>query len=161
MSSKQKVERKTVEKNRRVLMKLLCFKMVSLIPDSYFVQAKEFLSQQDQLDHSVAYIKILRDRLEELKRRKTQLTNIDTIMNYTNNNNNNNNVVESKVQPILTVKELGSSVEVVVISGLIKNFRLHDVITIIQEEAAEVLTVSISTIDAKIIHTIHAQVIPT
>ncbi|KAH6801315.1 hypothetical protein C2S52_001779 [Perilla frutescens var. hirtella] len=159
MSSKQKVERKTVEKNRRVLMKLLCFKMVSLIPDSYFVQAKEFLSQQDQLDHSVAYIKSLRDRLEELKRRKTQLTNIDTIMNYTNNNNNNN-VVESKVQPILTVKELGSSVEVVVISGLIKNFRLHDVIKIIEEEAAEVLTVSISTIDAKIIQTIHAQVIP-
>ncbi|KAH6801316.1 hypothetical protein C2S52_001780 [Perilla frutescens var. hirtella] len=138
-SSMKKVERKIVEKHRRIQMKVLCFKMVSLIPNSYLPQPKEFLSQQDQLHHSVAYIEILRERLKELRRRKTQLTNINTdkIMNY--------------------VKELDCGVEVVLISGLIKNFRLHDVITIIEQEAAEVLTVNISTIDGKIIHTIHAQ----
>ncbi|KAH6781489.1 hypothetical protein C2S52_001782 [Perilla frutescens var. hirtella] len=148
-SSKKKVERKTIEKNRRILMKLLSFKMVSLIPGAYLPQPKEFLSQQDQIGYSAAYIEILRERVDELRKRKTQLTN--------NKNNNNDNVVESKVQPILTVMESGFGVEVVLISGLIRNFSLHDVTTIIEEAAAEVLTVSVYTIDAKIIHTIHAK----
>ncbi|KAH6758345.1 hypothetical protein C2S51_018580 [Perilla frutescens var. frutescens] len=105
----------------------------------------ELLSQQDQLDHSAAYIEFLRERVEQLRRIRTELANTDTITNY--------------VQPILRVKELDCGVEVVLmISGVVKNFRLHDVITIIEEEAAEVLTVNISTTDDMIIHTIHAQV---
>ncbi|KAH6781499.1 hypothetical protein C2S52_001771 [Perilla frutescens var. hirtella] len=145
-SLKNKLERKTVEKNRRIRMKSLGFKLVSIIPDHHLHQPKEFLSHLDQIDEATAYIKILGARIEELKRRKAQL------MNYIPNN-----VVGSK-SPILTVKELGSDLEVVLISGLIKNFKISQVISIIQQEAAEVLTVNISRIGDNIFHTLHAQV---
>lgn len=40
MSSKNKLERKTVEKNRRIRMKALGFKLASIIPDRHFNQPK-------------------------------------------------------------------------------------------------------------------------
>ncbi|KAH6781500.1 hypothetical protein C2S51_006793 [Perilla frutescens var. frutescens] len=152
-SLKNKLERKTVEKNRRIRMKSLGFKLVSIIPDHHLRQPKEFLSHLDQIDEAAAYIKILREKIEEMKRRKEQL-----LINSGATNCVPNNVVGLK-SPILTVKELGSDLEVVLISGLINNnFMISEVISIIQQEAAEVLTVNISRIGDNIFHTLHAQV---
>ncbi|XP_047961656.1 transcription factor bHLH162-like, partial [Salvia hispanica] len=107
--SKNKLERKTIEKNRRIRMKALSFKLVSIIPDRHFSQPKEFLSRQDQIDEAAAYIKILTERIEALIRRKAQLINHGAKTNYV--------ARTSSKPPILTVRELGYGVEVVLISG--------------------------------------------
>ncbi|XP_047957472.1 transcription factor bHLH168-like [Salvia hispanica] len=148
--STNKLERKTIEKNRRIRMKSLSFKLVSIIPDRHFSQPKEFLSQQDQIDEAAAYIKILTERIEALNRRKAQLINHGTKTDYV--------ARTSSKPPILTVRELGHGVEVVLISGLSKNFLLSQVISIIEQEAAQVLTINVSRVGDSIIHTLHAQV---
>ncbi|XP_057772713.1 transcription factor bHLH167-like [Salvia miltiorrhiza] len=144
-SSKNKMERKTIEKNRRIRMKALGFKLVSIIPDRHFTQPKEFLSHLDQIDEAASYIKILRERIQVLERRKAQLIN-------------SGSTGGGLMSPILTVKELGFGVEVVLISGVNKNFLLSQVISVIEQEAAQVLTVNISTVAQNIIYTLHAQV---
>ncbi|KAI3464227.1 hypothetical protein Pfo_020890 [Paulownia fortunei] len=150
-----KLERKTIEKNRRIEMKGLCSKLVSIIPADHFNPAKKFLSQQDQLEQAAGYIKILRERVEELRRRKTQaLMNTDPTIDVTNNAP----TIGGSNLPILKIRDLNSSLEVVLISGLWKNFMLHQVISILEEEGAQVVTVSLSTIGDKIFHTLHAQV---
>ncbi|KAL2515740.1 basic helix-loop-helix (bHLH) DNA-binding superfamily protein [Forsythia ovata] len=72
-SSVNKMDRKTIERNRRIIMKDLCFKLTSLIPPPHSKPAKEILSQFDQFDQAASYIKQLRERIEELKRRKRLL----------------------------------------------------------------------------------------
>ncbi|KAI3464068.1 hypothetical protein Pfo_020731 [Paulownia fortunei] len=150
-----KLERKTIEKNRRIEMKGLCSRLVSIIPADHFNPAKEFLSQQDQLEQAAGYIKILRERVEELRRRKTQaLMNTDPTIDVTNNTP----TIGGSNLPILRIRDLNSSLEVVLISGLQINFVLHQVISILEQEGTEVVTVSLSTIGDKIFHTLHAQV---
>ncbi|KAG8388608.1 hypothetical protein BUALT_Bualt02G0143200 [Buddleja alternifolia] len=60
--------------------------------------------------------------------------------------------------PILQIQDSGSNLEVVLISGVRKNFKLHEIISIVQEEGAEVINVSLSHNGDKIFHTIQAQV---
>ncbi|KAK6153309.1 hypothetical protein DH2020_012948 [Rehmannia glutinosa] len=154
-SSGSKLDRKTIEKNRRIQMKGLCFKLVSLIPDDHFKPPKDFLSQQDQLEQATGYIKLLRERIEELRRKKTRaLMNNDA----TNNGTKNDVTMEGSKLPILKIRDLNSSLEVVLISGIWKKLRLDQVISIIEEGGAQVVTVSLSNIGDKIFHTIHAQV---
>ncbi|KAI3472779.1 hypothetical protein Pfo_031094 [Paulownia fortunei] len=154
-SSGNKLERKTIEKNRRIRMKGLCYKLVSLIPADHFNPPKEFLSQQDQLEQAAGYIKLLRERIEELRRRKTKaLRNTDSTIDITRNAV----TMSGSNLPILKIRDLNSSLEVVLISGLRKNFMLHQVISILEEEGALVVSVSLSTIGDKIFHTLHAQV---
>ncbi|KAL1564955.1 transcription factor bHLH168-like protein [Salvia divinorum] len=150
-SSQNKLLRKTIEKNRRIRMKALCYKLVSIIPDCHFSQPKELLSHPDQIDEASAYIKMMRERIEELNRRKTQL-----ISSYVARTGDGDGGWPK--YPILTVKELGSGVEVMLISGLNKNFMLSQVISVIEQEAAQVLSINISRVGERIIHTIHAQV---
>ncbi|KAK4427150.1 Transcription factor [Sesamum alatum] len=151
-----KLEKKTIEKNRRIKMKSLCVKLVSLIPDHHFKQLKE-LSQQDQLEQATSYIKSLSERVEELRRRKTQGVMMSSADPTTSNKTSTGIMGGSKL-PILEIRELGSNLEVVLISGLCKNFMLHQVISILEQEGAEVVNANLSNIDGLIIHTIHAQV---
>lgn len=113
------------------------------------------LSQQAQLDQVATYIKQLRERLEELKKRK-ELAMRNCERNITNIGNSA--MPESRI-PAVKIKELGSSLEVVLVSGIAKNFGLHEVIKVLEEEGVEVVSVSISTVDKTIYHVLHAQVI--
>lgn len=112
---------------------------------------QDMLSQQGQLDHAAAYIKHLKERIEKLKKIKEQAMVISGA--------NNNKIMMGLRLPIVELRDLGSSIEVVLISGLKKNFMMYEVITIIEEEGAEVVSVSFSTVGDKVFHTIHAQVI--
>ncbi|KAG6425266.1 hypothetical protein SASPL_115693 [Salvia splendens] len=149
-SSQNKLLRKTIEKNRRIRMKAFCYKLVSIIPDHHFSQPKELLSHPDQIDEASSYIKMVRERIEVLNRRKAQL-----ISSYVTRTGHGG---AGHKYPILTVKELGFCVEVMLISGLNKNFMLSQVISLIEQEAAQVLSVNITRVGESIIHTIHAQV---
>ncbi|KAL8547487.1 hypothetical protein ACS0TY_006997 [Phlomoides rotata] len=147
-----KLERKIIEKNRREQMKDLCFKLVSLIPPQHSKKQK-----QDQVGEAVAYIKILGERVEELRRRKVEAA---AAAGTKDGGGAAINLGEPNPKlPILEINELGSDhLKVVLISGANKKFMVHQIICIIEEEGAEVISVSISTIGDKIFHTLHAQV---
>ncbi|XP_031403237.1 transcription factor bHLH167-like isoform X1 [Punica granatum] len=118
----------------------------------------DMLSQQDQLDFAAAYIKQLRDRIDGLKRRK-ELAMISNGLNCSGNGGSPNPMANVGVKlPVIELREWESGLEVSLISGVDKNFMLYEVISILHEEGAEVVSASFSTIGDKIFHTLHAQV---
>lgn len=137
-------------------MKSLCFKLASLIPSRHFKSCnKESLSQQDQLEHAAAYIKELRERIEELKGRKEEAL----IMDESRSGKYSRSIDDGGLRlPMVELRDMGSSIEVNVISGLNKNFMSYQVIRILQEEGADVVSASFNTVGDKIFHTFHAQV---
>lgn len=158
-NSPEKLDRKTVERNRRIHMKGLCFKLTSLVPPHHFQPSK-----QEQLDQVATYIKQLKERVDELKARKaTAMGNNNNMISGTKNNNNNRETTSSMSEeyfkfPVVELRDLGSSLEVTLITGLMKNFMLCEVINVLQEEGAEVVSASISTMGDKVFHSLHAQV---
>ncbi|XP_049393474.1 transcription factor bHLH168-like [Solanum stenotomum] len=137
-SDVKKPDRKTQEKNRRINMKSLFSKLFALIPPHHF--SKAMLAQQDQVDQVISYIEELKERVEVLKRRKDGTTSC------------------SIKTPMVEVRELDSTLEVILVSGLQKNFTLQEVIIIIEEEGAQVVSANYSTIDDMMFYTIRAQV---
>ncbi|KAI7986700.1 Transcription factor bHLH162 [Camellia lanceoleosa] len=152
-TSPEKLDRKTVERNRRIHMKALCVKLTSLIPPNHFKPSKEMLSQHDQLDQAATYIKQLKERIEELKSMKA----LAMSSNNTNNETTNTTTDDFKL-PVFELRDLGSSLEVLLISGLKRNFKLYEVISVLQDEGADVVTATCATVGDKVFHTIHAQV---
>lgn len=109
------------------------------------------LPQQDQLDLAAGYIKHLSERIEKLKRQKEQAMEL-------NRTNSKMLTVDTKL-PVLEVRELGSGIEVVLVSALSnKTFMLYEVISILEEEGAQVVTANFSTVGDKIFYIVHAQV---
>ncbi|GAV75221.1 HLH domain-containing protein [Cephalotus follicularis] len=154
-SSSLKIDRKTVERNRRNRMKGLCFNLASLIPPQHFKDAKkEMISQQDQLDYAASYIKQQKERVEILRERKEQLQRALG----TQSNEMDSMTVGSRSPLYFELKDLGSSIEVTFVSKLKKNFMLYQVISILQEEGSEVVSANFSTVGDKIFHSLHAQV---
>ncbi|KAI9174762.1 hypothetical protein LWI28_022398 [Acer negundo] len=156
-----KLDRKTIERNRRNHMKSLCFKLASIIPSHNFKTSKDMLSQQDQLEQAAAYIKQLRERIDRLKEIKDQATKPTTIPNSSSSSNIMDSTITNNFGlklPMFELIDLGSSIEVVLISGLQRNFLLYEVISILEEEGAEVVSASFSTVGDKVFHTLHAQV---
>ncbi|KAI6675349.1 hypothetical protein NL676_003255 [Syzygium grande] len=155
-----KVERKTVEKNRRIHMKNLCSELASLIPQHNITTSKELLSQQDQLDQAASYIRQLKEKIDGLKLRKEQAIllseGIDPSSSLTSSNDQEANL--GFVLPVFELRDHGLGLEVILISGRRKNFMLYEVISILEEEGAEVVSASFSVIGDKIFHTLHAQV---
>lgn len=74
----------------------------------------------------------------------------------------NNDLIEAMMiglrLPVIDLRDLGSSLELMLISGLNKNFMLYEVITVLEEEGAEVVSASVSTVGDKVFHSLHAQV---
>ncbi|XP_043706438.1 transcription factor bHLH162-like [Telopea speciosissima] len=151
--SLSKLDRKTIERNRRMQMKGLCFKLASLIPRHYN-SSKEISSQQDRLDHAASYIKELQQRVEELKRKKQYLA-MD--MNGTNNDSKEDKMITGSNLPVIELRDFGHSLEVTLISGLNTNFMFYEVISVLGEEGAEIVNASFSVVGDKIFHTFHSQ----
>ncbi|KAK7350610.1 hypothetical protein VNO77_09424 [Canavalia gladiata] len=151
-----KLDRKTIEKNRRIHMKTLCVQLASLIPSNIKTSKSKFMQgQQDQVDLAVRYIKHMRDRIERLERKKEQALSSSQTNNTKTTSLNN---VESEL-PLLQLRDLGSGIEVVMVSDLNnKTFMLYEVIGVLEEEGAEVVAASFSTLGDKIFYLVHAQV---
>ncbi|KAL2340886.1 hypothetical protein Fmac_008826 [Flemingia macrophylla] len=141
-----KLDRKTIERNRRIQMKSLCLQLASLIPPNH-KPSKLIVGQPDQLDHAARYIEHMRERIEKLKKKKEQMSRERDV----------NKNVECKL-PVLELRDLGSGIEVVVVSGLNKTFLLHEIISVLEEEGAEVVAASFSTIGERVFYVVHAQV---
>lgn len=116
------------------------------------------LSQQDQVDQAITYIEQLKERVEVLKRRKDEL-----VAQGTGERSRYSKKVMTTCTletPAVEVRELGSTLEVILISGLKKKyFTMQEVINILEEEGAQVVTAHFSTVCDKVCYTIHAQVI--
>ncbi|XP_019152555.1 PREDICTED: uncharacterized protein LOC109149300 isoform X2 [Ipomoea nil] len=164
----EKPDRKTVERKRRIHMKYLCGKLVSLIPPHHFYPSKESLSQQDQLDQAVTYIKTLRERVEKLEKMKKK-------MSWGKEEESSEKKKKKKKKKksattaaaactllksaVIEVRDLESTLEVVLMSATNKpNFMLHQLIRIVEEEGAQLQTATFSTAGDKVFHTLHAQV---
>ncbi|KAL0385060.1 UNVERIFIED_CONTAM: Transcription factor [Sesamum radiatum] len=112
----------------------------------------EKLSVQDQVEDATAYIKQLTQRIEEMRKRKSEAL-------MTASGSSGGSMGGSKL-PDVEVRELGSNLEVVLISsGLCKTVMLHQIVSILEQEGAEVVNVNFSNMGAHIFHTIHAQVL--
>nr|GMC52691.1 transcription factor bHLH162-like [Ipomoea batatas] len=166
----EKPDRKTVERKRRIHMKYLCGKLVSLIPPHHFYPSKvymyiyicilyqqESVSQQDQLDQAATYIKALRERVEKLEKMKKK-------MSWGEEEEEEEKSATTAAgcrllkSPVIEVRDLGSTLEVVLMSATNKpNLMLHQLIRIVEEEGAQVETASFSTVGDKVFHTLHAQ----
>ncbi|XP_039116482.1 transcription factor bHLH167-like [Dioscorea cayenensis subsp. rotundata] len=148
-----KVERKVLEKKRRIQMKALCLELNSLIPNENkdSSSSKSSSSQLHLLDQAAKYIKELRERVDTLKEmKKIKINN--------NNNNNNVNSNDDEEMPVIQVKKVDSNLEVVLVSKLNKQVMFHEVIRVLGEEGAEINNASFSIVGDKIFHTIHSQV---
>lgn len=63
--------------------------------------------------------------------------------------------------PILEVRHRDMDLEILLISRASKRFMFHEVINVLEEEGADVVNASFSTVGDKIFHTIHSKVIIT
>ncbi|XP_017240842.1 transcription factor bHLH168 isoform X2 [Daucus carota subsp. sativus] len=125
-ATRNKLDRKTVERNRRIHMKGLCLCLTSLVPPHYFSPSR-------------------------VKKQLLTPMSSDSHMSSP--------ASTSFIVPVVDLRELGSSnIEVVVISGLAKNFRLCDVISVLQDEGTDVISVNVSSVGDRVFHTLHAQV---
>ncbi|KAK2971097.1 hypothetical protein RJ640_005244 [Escallonia rubra] len=152
-TAKGHLDRKTVEKNRRIHMKGLCSHLTSLVPPQHFKPSKDVLSQQDQLEQVATYIKQLEERIKELKGKKELLGNTTG----TSSNTSNKEMIGLRA-PMVEISEFGSSLEVVLVSGLRKNFMLYQVVNILEDEGAEVVSANHFVSGDENFHTLHAQV---
>ncbi|RWR82002.1 transcription factor bHLH162-like protein [Cinnamomum micranthum f. kanehirae] len=149
-SSSSKLERKTLEKNRRMNMKSLCFKLSSLTPSD---SPKMALSMPDKLEQATEYIRNLQENIEALKKKRDLASHIvETSKDVTDG------MMIGFRLPVIEVRESGSAVEVLLITGLKKNFMLCNVISIIEEEGAQVVNASFSCTADMVFHIIHSQV---
>ncbi|XP_057951743.1 transcription factor bHLH162-like isoform X2 [Malania oleifera] len=153
-----KPDRKTIERDRRIHMKRLCFKLTNLIPSHFVQHSKDILSQPDQLDIAATYIKQLKERIEELKSRKNEaMENSDK--GATKEGNNSRQQMMGFKLPVIELRDLGSTLDVMLVSGLKQNFMLYDVIRVLEEEGNQVVSASFSTVGDKVFYSLHAQAI--
>ncbi|CAL9061416.1 transcription factor bHLH162-like [Musa acuminata AAA Group] len=141
-----RMERKTVEKYRRMHMKSLCLQLSSIIPKEHRTTSKNGLTQNDSLDQATSYIKKLEERIENLKQRRLTWAMTET-----------NGVTVGFQLPILEVRHRDMDLEILLISRVSKRFMFHEVINVLEEEGADVVNASFSTVGDKIFHTIHSK----
>ncbi|KAL3511289.1 hypothetical protein ACH5RR_030690 [Cinchona calisaya] len=105
------------------------------------------LSVPIALDLSCDHVKNLKERIEKLKARREKLRAEAGISE-----------TGSLVLPSIVVNEKGSTLEVNLMSGLNNRFKLHEILGILEEEGARVLSANYSTSRDRILYTICSQV---
>ncbi|KAK9284641.1 hypothetical protein L1049_023817 [Liquidambar formosana] len=145
--SSSKSDRNLAERNRRMHMKSLCSMLASLVlpQDSKAKPPKHVL-----LDQAAAHVKHLQERIEELKQRKELLKG---------DNNPTQEKTRGAIAPVIKLRNFESTLEVNLISGPDKKSMLREVISVLEEEGAEVVAASYCTVDDKVSYTVHSQAI--
>ncbi|CAN1280820.1 Transcription factor bHLH162 [Linum perenne] len=143
-------DRKTIERNRRNQMKELYSNLSSLVLPRY---EQEPMALHDQLDQAAKYIKKLQTNLEKMRVKKEKLTTVKLHGGETTAISG-----ESIRPPRIEIKEMGSALEVVLVTGLDSHFVFNETIRVIQEEGGEVVNASFSVAEDLVFHTIHSQV---
>ncbi|XP_051220271.1 transcription factor bHLH162 [Lolium perenne] len=163
------VDRKEVERERRQHMKELCAQLVSLIPKEH-CPSTDTLSLLGSLDEATTYINKLKERVDELHQRRSfaqaearlrggACSCVSTLMNCgTGSKLESVKAEKASVAPVVEVRyHVDSSMEVFLICSTERSIKLHEVITILEEEGAEVVNANHSVAGHKIFYTIHSR----
>ncbi|XP_076895285.1 transcription factor bHLH162-like [Bidens hawaiensis] len=155
-SSSSRVDRRTIEKNRRIHMKALYSKLHSLVPHD---SSRDMLSLPDQLQEAANYIKRLQMKLEKMKEEKDNLTQIKKLeMNHDKKSKSSSLMAGHQRTPQIDVREVGSALEAILITGVDFQILFSETIRVIHEEGFDVVNASFSIINDVVVHTIHAQI---
>ncbi|XP_038681415.1 transcription factor bHLH162-like [Tripterygium wilfordii] len=152
-SSSTKIERKVIEKNRRLHMKTLFSDLNSLLPST--ATSKEALSLPDQVDEAVDYIKSLEKRLKKSREEKEKLLSkkrsyCEAIAATT--------AAPSMKSPHIEIREMGSALEITLITGLGSEFIFYEMIRLLHEDGVDVVNANFSVVGNSNFHVIHAQI---
>lgn len=118
-------------------------------------------SLPDQLDEAATYIKKLQISLEKMKEKKNSLMGIDrTIDNNVNASGfrNGGGAIMSLKSPQIEIHEMGSALEIVLITGLDCQFMFNETIRVLHEEGADIVNASFSVVEDTVFHTMHCKV---
>ncbi|QCD84363.1 Achaete-scute transcription factor-related [Vigna unguiculata] len=128
-------------------MKDLFSKLNSVLPPQ---SSREGISRPDQIGEAIDYIKNLQIKLEKMKEKKGNLTDIVRSRNATMN-------MEFK-SPQFKIQQIGSVLEVVLVTGLDCPFIFNETIRILQEEGSDIVNASYTVLQNAVLHKIHSQV---
>ncbi|KAL5573528.1 hypothetical protein UlMin_023125 [Ulmus minor] len=156
-SSSTKIERRIVEKNRRNQMKILYSSLFSLLPNPNSKAGDSVLTLPDQIDETINYIKSLETKLKKSEEKKRSLSGRKRSHNCTNSSTFDS-INGSLKSPQIEIHEMGSVLEIVLITGLDNQFIFHEIIRILQEERADVVNVKFSVVRDSIFHVVHAEI---
>uniref|UniRef100_A0ACD5VNH9 Uncharacterized protein n=1 Tax=Avena sativa TaxID=4498 RepID=A0ACD5VNH9_AVESA len=162
-------ERKEVERERRQHMKELCAKLVSSIPKEH-CSSTDTLTLLGSLDGATTYIKKLKDRVDELHQRRSSAqaharlrggasSGVSTQMSGGMGSELEGEKVDKALAaPVVEVRHHDdSSMDVMLICSIERPIKLHEVITILEEEGAEIVNANHSVAGHKIFYTIHSR----
>ncbi|GAB4826965.1 hypothetical protein Ancab_033846 [Ancistrocladus abbreviatus] len=158
-SSSSRVDRKTIEKNRRDQMKALFTKLNSLVPHRQGSSSREVpISLPDQIDEAIKYIKRQQTNLEKLKEKRNSLQGMNrSSNNYTTASSSGGGSVRL-TSPQVEVHEKGSALEVILVTGLDCQAVFKEAIRVLHEEGLEVVHANFSVVEHNVFHTVHAKV---
>ncbi|KAG2410164.1 Transcription factor bHLH162 Basic helix-loop-helix protein [Vigna angularis] len=132
-------DRKLVERNRRNQMKDLFSKLNSVLPHQ---SSREGISRPDQIGEAIDYIKNLQIKLEKMKEKKSNLT--DIVRSRTASMN-----MELK-SPQFKIQQMGSVLEVVLVTGLDFHFIFNETIRVLQEEGSDIVNASYTVVEESV-----------
>eukprot|EP00257_Ricinus_communis_P026840 XP_025014254.1 LOW QUALITY PROTEIN: transcription factor bHLH168-like [Ricinus communis] len=154
LSSSARIQRNMKERDRRTLMKHHLSRLESVLG-----RQSSKMTVPNLIDEAVKHVREMHDRIEELKVRKAQAAG-----GYVQTSRMDDQVAANNsriLRPVLDIRSTAhdSIVEVNLVSGLNKNFMLHEVIHVLQEEGAQVICCSSHKAGDRIIYIIKSQAI--
>ncbi|XP_047048688.1 transcription factor bHLH168-like [Lolium rigidum] len=163
------VERKETEKERRQHMKELYAKLASLIPKEH-CSSTDTLTLLGSLDEAVTYIKRLKDRVDELHKRRSSAQYVarlrggacSAVSTMMSGGIGSELEVEKEekglLAPVVEVRYHNDlTMDVMLICSVKRPIKLHEVIAIHQEEGAEIVNANHSVARHKIFYSIHSR----
>nr|WKE35141.1 basic helix-loop-helix family protein [Rosa persica] len=153
-TSGTKVERRVIEKNRRNHMKILYSHLNSLLPNQ---TSKEPLSLPEQIDEAINYIKTLESNLQKSTQKRDNLKfGRKRSYELCSGTFETRSATPAK-SPQIQIHENGSTLEVVLSTGLHNQFIFYDIIRILDQEQADVVHASFSASGDSILHLVRAE----
>ncbi|XP_004303146.1 PREDICTED: transcription factor bHLH118-like isoform X2 [Fragaria vesca subsp. vesca] len=156
-TSGSKIERRVIEKNRRNHMKILYSQLNSLLPNQH---SKEPVSLPEQIDEAINYIKTLESNMQKLKQKRDNLK-IGRKRSYelcsSSSSTRSAAATSTAKSPQIQIHEIGSTLEVVLSTGLHNQFIFYDIIRILDQEQADVVHASFSASGDSILHLVRAE----
>ncbi|XP_052168921.1 transcription factor bHLH167-like [Oryza glaberrima] len=179
-ASSTAAERKEMERRRRQDMKGLCVKLASLIPNEHCSKSKmqgATRTQLGSLDEAAAYIKKLKERVDELHHKRSMMSITSSRCRSgggvpaaaagqsTSGGGGEEEEDMTRTTAAAAVVEVrqhvqeGSliSLDVVLICSAARPVKFHDVITVLEEEGADIISANFSLAAHNFYYTIYSR----
>lgn len=127
------------------------------------INTQEPLSLPEQIDEAINYIKSLEENVQKSKQKRDSL-NFDRKRSYECCSSSSGSFETARSapgakSPQIQIHENGSTLEVVLSTGLHNQFIFYDIIRILDQEQADVVHASFSASGDSILHLVRAEVV--